>query len=1135
MSTYVMVTVMNISARGFTSNNESCYQHLVWPCCYLNPGPPLHCTSRQRLILCSKDGKRSSRERFIQKVLPLRANWRTIGCRLGIVQSELDVIDKDNRGQSGECFMAVLDLWLKTGDRRESELDQAVASEKALARQNNALCVILIASLFVAIISIMLGYLYFNAKPLATTDTLKDRYKHLPVVEFKLLGYADDIPFLNVSVKKEGSLIESSQFFHDIDFNYASNKQRNGPRVLIAGHPGAGKTTLLRHLAKEWAEGNALQSCQILFLIHLDRLSKERKPQSLKDLLELTPHNDLKDIKQVSEEIQNRSGAGACFLLDSYDGWSWTGDYVHSLIFENTLPSSLCVLTSRPFKLDESNIHYVEIVGFNASHLEEYLYTLADGNIVKSILMLWGNDNNTREMCQLPLHMVMLIYIAKQGGNLSVKTKTQVYIAFMNVTIKHFANHHPDWNTVSLKHCILEFKGGPSDELCAAFHNLTYVAYKILFNKVDKFPEYPNVVRNINKLGFVNVTKPQSTDDQVKYTFYHPTFIEYYAAIHLLKLSNGERFFIYVKEWLDSKQFYVNPQIWVFFFGLLGEHYGTPTSTSIVLRLFNTYCYTTDENERPMPRLPNCCCGILEYIHEIRWTGEGLHKLLGSVGVLVNKSLCFEYVYNFNELYGMKYLLNYTHATFHLFNVGPYYRYFMFEKNKRHILDTPSIAPLDMCMYTPSNITADMASLTTVQLHFDIHDSEPLLLTRFDCTVKTSIKLSFLHVGLEGLNIEQVQKALTSVISHSRSLQTLSLSVELRYSQLPVLVSKLNELQNNITLKLKLNLTCESGYSLHPNVSDGPFDVLNNRLEKLVLVFSNVSFEQCHVIFLHNATGLKHLSISLDEALNHNNDTDDLLNELATIKTLESLEIQHYQIGGSKINVLLELLPPTLLELKLHNSGLTDRDVQTVIIIRSTHQLTSLSLRNNNITGTGLLRISLSHLNHSLHKLDLSGNPISVKGMATFVELTNLRELNLSNCSIADEEIKALVDAIELNTNLYSLNLSQNPFIGSTGGLEQLARLKNVHRLDISGWSLKSDHTPQVKNEVSTDAEYEEFDKSKAHSKTLSHVLKQLTQLRHLTLCTEKDAPIYWSEEMAGALSSLPELQIINAPCLIAS
>ena len=243
-----------------------------------------------------KDLTEKDLSRLFKKYSHCRANWRTIGCRLGITLGELEAIDSDNRGQSGKCFMAVLDLWLKTGNRRESELDQAVASEKALAQQNNALHVILIASFLVAIVSI--GHcLYFNQeniKPLAITAaalTLKDHYKHRPVVEFKLLDY--DIPFLNVSLKKEGSLIESSQLFHDIDFNYSSIKQRNGPRVLIAGHPGAGKTTLLRHLAKEWAKGSALQSCQILFLIQLDRLSKERKPQSLKDLLKLTPHNDL--------------------------------------------------------------------------------------------------------------------------------------------------------------------------------------------------------------------------------------------------------------------------------------------------------------------------------------------------------------------------------------------------------------------------------------------------------------------------------------------------------------------------------------------------------------------------------------------------------------------------------------------------------------------------------------------------------------------------------------------------------------------------------------------------------------------------------------------------------------------------
>ena len=42
-----------------------------------------------------------------------------------------------------------------------------------------------------------------------------------------------------------------------------------------------------------------------------------QESQSLSDLLQLSLYNDL-DVKGVSNEIGQRQGAGACFLLDLY-------------------------------------------------------------------------------------------------------------------------------------------------------------------------------------------------------------------------------------------------------------------------------------------------------------------------------------------------------------------------------------------------------------------------------------------------------------------------------------------------------------------------------------------------------------------------------------------------------------------------------------------------------------------------------------------------------------------------------------------------------------------------------------------------------------------------------------------------
>ena len=40
---------------------------------------------------------------------------------------------------------------------------------------------------------------------------------------------------------------------------------------------------------------------------------------------------------------------GACFLLDAYDEYNVKFNYIYDLIFENALPLSLCVSTTRAF------------------------------------------------------------------------------------------------------------------------------------------------------------------------------------------------------------------------------------------------------------------------------------------------------------------------------------------------------------------------------------------------------------------------------------------------------------------------------------------------------------------------------------------------------------------------------------------------------------------------------------------------------------------------------------------------------------------------------------------------------------------------------------------------------------------
>lgn len=146
----------------------------------------------------------------------------------------------------------------------------------------------------------------------------------------------------------------------------------------------------------------------------------------------------------------------------------------------------------------------------------------------------------------------------------------------MYATVKHFAPHHPHWNVVSLKECILD--KGNDNELCDAFKHIHYVAFEMMFHQVDKFPEYPVLNTSIQKLGFVNVTKVNSTEDLVKYTFSHTTFREFFAAIHLMKIPQ-EKLFYYFVEGHAKTNFYhwfnFKSTIWSFYFGLIGMYWSS--------------------------------------------------------------------------------------------------------------------------------------------------------------------------------------------------------------------------------------------------------------------------------------------------------------------------------------------------------------------------------------------------------------------------------------------------------------------------------------------------------------------------------------------------------------------------------
>lgn len=295
---------------------------------------------------------------------------------------------------------------------------------------------------------------------------LKQRYLNCPVVEFDLLKELN-APFLDDLVLRyhgeHGTIDEDiQQVLSDIELH---------KRLLITGQPGSGKTTLMRYIAKQWAKGKMLRSCQLLFLFYLGEYRRYYHGDSLDNLLSMEYSDMHFDIPSLTEAILHNSGYGTCLLFDAFDERTTKQEhnYVYKVMFYNELPDSISILTSWPDD-DLMKLNYsFEIIGYRLYNLDSYLEKLSKNNTVTDRVKKFWKTKQVKEMCQLPLHMAMIVFIAQSTHASSIQTKTQIYTAVVNCTIRHYMHKYSHsghyWNTGSLRHCIFNRMLEGGDEL----------------------------------------------------------------------------------------------------------------------------------------------------------------------------------------------------------------------------------------------------------------------------------------------------------------------------------------------------------------------------------------------------------------------------------------------------------------------------------------------------------------------------------------------------------------------------------------------------------------------------------------------------------------------------------------------
>lgn len=144
------------------------------------------------------------------------------------------------------------------------------------------------------------------------------------------------------------------------------------------------------------------------------------------------------------------------------------------------------------------------------------------------------------------------------------------------------------------------------------------------------------------------------------------------------------------------------------------------------------------------------------------------------------------------------------------------------------------------------------------------------------------------------------------------------------------------------------------------------------------------------------------------------------------------------QLPARHVPKLLVSLPPTLSELLVPGSGLTDADAtQLAQFVRTSTSIAVLRLGFNKITHVGAAALGDAlRDNASLTLLNLGGNKSACAGTAAIAEglkrNSTLRILWLDDNGIADAGAVALGEAMKVNTSLTELRIGGNA-IGGAG------------------------------------------------------------------------------------------------------
>ena len=392
----------------------------------------------------------------------------------------------------------------------------------------------------------MLAYYYISQEDSESIDA----WPPLKMVEFvNLTLVKQDKQDYHLGLRTPQKDVDSV-YGEKTNINYEDIFQTVGNKslVLFEGRPGSGKTTLMVRVSCDWGRGTFLKS-KLVLLVRLRHLNTTGEID-LHDLLRVAcPAFTPDDVNSLSSYIEETLGENVVFLLDGFDEYaprSSDENYISKLILKMVYSQSIIILSSRPAaaqRFRQRTTVWVEVVGFMKKQALQSINCYFEDNEEKSSSLIrhLKEHDNIMNLCYLPLHCAMLIFLYKKEASLP-KTETEFYQDFtLSLLFRRYIKDTKSKPLLKLKS--FDCLSGKEREAFITVCKLAFEATITCQQVLEESEVHSNCFKDSSEtLGLVVVDRyfAKSGVDGC-YTFLHLTLQEFLAALFVSTLHESEQ------------------------------------------------------------------------------------------------------------------------------------------------------------------------------------------------------------------------------------------------------------------------------------------------------------------------------------------------------------------------------------------------------------------------------------------------------------------------------------------------------------------------------------------------------------------------------------------------------------------